>query len=155
MSARRRPAASQWDAPSWAAPTSLVLCVLGLAVSAYLTYEHYTGSKTLACSSNGVVNCHAVTTSSYAVVYGVPVALLGLLFFAVMTLLCLPQTWRRGGGLDGARLGATGIGVLMVLYLLFVELFRLDRICLWCTAVHVLTIALFAVVAGAEAVRRP
>jgi len=33
------------------------------------------------------------------------------------------------------------------LYLLWAELFQLDAICLWCTAIHVLTVALFGVIA--------
>lgn len=32
-----------------------------------------------------------------------------------------------------------------MLYLVYVELFQVDAICLWCTAVHVLAFALFAV----------
>lgn len=32
-----------------------------------------------------------------------------------------------------------------MLYLVYVELFRVDAICLWCTAVHVLTFLLFVV----------
>lgn len=36
---------------------------------------------------------------------------------------------------------------MSVLFLLSVELFIVNAICLWCTAVHVLTIALFAVIA--------
>jgi uncharacterized membrane protein len=35
----------------------------------------------------------------------------------------------------------------MVVYLVWAELFRIDAICLWCTVVHALTIALFAVLA--------
>jgi uncharacterized membrane protein len=34
----------------------------------------------------------------------------------------------------------------MVLYLVWIELFRVGAICLWCTAVHAFTIVLFAVV---------
>jgi uncharacterized membrane protein len=38
------------------------------------------------------------------------------------------------------------VGALTVLYLVWVELFRVNAICLWCTAVHVVTLSLFAVV---------
>lgn len=142
------------DAPRWAIPASLLLCVLGLADAAYLTYEHYTGSTTLACSDQGLVNCAAVTKSQYAVVAGLPVALLGLLFFVAMLLLCLPPLWRNDK-LGVVRLVGVVVGVLMVLYLVYVELIELDRLCLWCTGVHVVTVALFVVVASAEALRRP
>ena len=33
----------------WVPPVSLALSVLGLAVSVYLTIEHYTSAVTLAC----------------------------------------------------------------------------------------------------------
>jgi uncharacterized membrane protein len=33
----------------------------------------------------------------------------------------------------------------MVFYLVYAELFEVDRNCLWCTVVHVITVALFAV----------
>lgn len=138
--------------PRWVPTTSLVLCVLGLLDSAYLTYEHFTSSATLACSDTGAINCLKVTTSSYATIAGVPVAVLGLVFFVVMTALCLPAAWRSPSpGVHRARLGASVVGLLMVFYLVYVELFRLDAICLWCTFVHVLTFALFGVVAVATA----
>jgi uncharacterized membrane protein len=142
--------------PRWVRPTALVLAVLGLADSVYLTYEHYTGSKTLACSSGGLFNCHAVTTSDYAylpVGSGAPVALLGLLFFVGITVLCLPQLWGRSRAIDMLRLLSLGIGVLMVLWLVYVELFKLSQICPYCTGVHAITVILFAVVAVAEALR--
>jgi uncharacterized membrane protein len=124
--------------------TSLVVCVLGLADSAYLTFEHYTSSATLACSGSGAIDCLKVTTSSYSKVVGIPVALLGLLFFGAMTALCLPPAWRAGNpNVRRSRLAAAGVGMLSVLYLVWVELFKVDAICLWCTAVHALTFLLF------------
>ena len=59
----------------------LVFSVIGLAISVYLTIEHYTGSTTLACSDNGAVNCAKVTKSSWSHFGPIPVALLGLIFF--------------------------------------------------------------------------
>jgi len=140
------------QAPRWARVTALLLSVAGLLVSAYLTVEHYSSSTTLACPETGVVNCVKVTTSSYSTLVGVPVALLGLLFFAAMTLLCTPAAWRAPNPWVGrARLGGSVAGVVMVAYLVWAELFRIDAICLWCTVVHALTVALFAVLALAAA----
>lgn len=151
MSAPARVAVS---APGWASPVSLVLAALGVAVSAYLTVEHYSSSTTLACPDSGVVDCVKVTTSSYADLLGVPVALLGLLFFVAVAALCLPVAWSSTrASVHRARLAAVAVGAVFVLYLVWVELFRVDAICLWCTAVHVLAVALFAVVALASALR--
>lgn len=138
--------------PAWVPVTSLVLCLLGLGVSGYLTYEHYTSSTTLSCPDTGAVNCLKVTTSSYATVVGIPVALLGLLYYAGMTVLCLPPAWRsRDPRIARLRLAGSGLGLVFVLYLLWVELFRVNAICLWCTAVHVVTVVLFALLVFAHA----
>lgn len=123
---------------------ALVLCILGTAISAYLTYEHFTDSTTLACSGTGAVNCLKVTTSRWSEIAGVPVAVAGLAFFLAMTLLCAPTPFVRAVGL--LRLVGVVVGTGMVLWLIYVELFEVEAICLWCTAVHVITVALLAVV---------
>ena len=130
--------------PRWPGVAGTFLSVLGLGVAGYLTYEHFTSSTTLACSDNGIVNCLKVTTSSYSAVAGVPVAVLGLVFFAVMLVLQLPPMWRRPEpAVRIGRLAWAVVGLGTVLYLLYAELFSIDAICLWCTSVHVLTLVLF------------
>jgi len=130
--------------PAWLRWGALATCLVGLGASAYLTYEHYSASTTLACPETGAINCVKVTTSSYAELFGVPVALLGLLFYAGMTVLCLPPAWSvRTPWVGRVRLLGAVTGVVLVLYLVWAELFRIDAICLWCTAVHVATVVLF------------
>ena len=73
---------------------TLPLALLGLGVSVYLTYEHYSTSATLACPDTGAINCVKVTSSSYSELAGVPVALLGLLYYVGVVALCLPVAWR-------------------------------------------------------------
>lgn len=141
-------------APRWAVASSFLLALLGLAVSGYLTYEHYSASATLACPNTGAINCVKVTTSSYSKLLGVPVALLGLLFYVGLIALCLPAAWRSTNPwASRARLAGAGAGVVFVLYLVWAELFRIDAICLWCTVVHATTLALFAVIVLAAALR--
>jgi uncharacterized membrane protein len=133
---------------------SFVLTLLGLAAAAYLTYEHYSSSTTLICSDTGAVNCLKVTTSSYATQFGIPVALLGLLFFVAMAVLCSPKVWsmsRQRPWIGWLRLALATSGVLMVFFLFWAELFRIEAICLWCTAVHVVTVVLFGVLVFAAA----
>ncbi len=129
------------SAPAW---TAFSLSVLGVLVSGYLTFEHFTDSATLACSDSGAINCLKVTTSKWSVIAGVPVAVAGLAFFVAMTLLCAPARFARGLGL--LRVVGAVVGIAMVLWLVYVELFEVDAICLWCTAVHVITLLLLAAV---------
>jgi uncharacterized membrane protein len=128
----------------------VVLSGIGLALSAYLTVEHFRAPGTLACPATATVNCARVTTSAQATLLGVPVALLGLVFFAGMLAICLPAAWPRPA-LYSARLALAGVGVAFVVYLVYAELFVIDALCLWCTAVHAVAVGLFAVVAFATA----
>jgi uncharacterized membrane protein len=138
--------------PRWVRWSSLALALVGLAVSAYLTIEHYTTPALLACPETGVIDCGKVTTSPESELFGVPVALLGLLFFVPVVGLMTPWAWRRPR-LDLVRLAALGGGVVMVGWLVYAELFRIEAICLWCTVVHVVTVSLFAVVLLGQAAR--
>jgi uncharacterized membrane protein len=124
---------------------ALGFALAGLAASTYLTVEHYTGSTQLACPENATINCAKVTTSSWSRLAGIPIAVLGLAYFVAMTLLVLPQAWRHRR-LDTVRVLSATAGIAMVVYLVWAELFRIDAICLWCTAVHVCTLGLFATV---------
>lgn len=133
--------------PTWVAPATFVLAIAGMAFAAYLTVAHYTSPDVLACSSNGVINCERVTTSAQSEVLGIPVALLGLLWFTAMVGLCSPWAWRSPARwVSIARQAAVWSGIAFVLWLVYAELFVIDAICLWCTVVHVLTFALFVIV---------
>ncbi len=145
MTAPVRAAPGERVVPGWLAPAALSWVVLGLGVSAYLTYEHFTGSTTLACPATGTIDCARVTASAWSSILGIPVAPLGLVFFAVMLVLCLPSMLRRPSrSLDLARIGFCAVGLVTTLYLLWAELFQVHAICLWCTGVHLLTFLLFA-----------
>jgi uncharacterized membrane protein len=124
---------------------SLVWSVLGLLVSIYLTIEHFSSSTTFACPESATINCAKVTTSQWSHIVGIPVAVLGLVYFVAMVGLCSPPAWRNPS-LDYLRLAGCGVGVLSALYLVWIELFRVDAICIWCTVVHICTIGLLAAV---------
>jgi uncharacterized membrane protein len=64
----------------------------------------------------------------------------------------LPALWPSPVSSPRAVRFAAAAGVLFVLYLAWAELCKIDAICLWCTAVHVLTAALFGVIAVGTAV---
>src|SRR6476620_2251654 len=132
--------------------TSLCFASIGLAISIYLTIEHYSGSTALACPENAAINCAKVTTSTWSRLGGIPVAVLWLVYFAVMTLLVVPSAWRRHL-LDPVRVAGAAAGMAMVIYLLWAELFRVGAICLWCTAVHVCTLGLFVTILWHTAAR--
>ena len=116
--------------------TALASAVAALGVSVYHTIEHYDQRLTLACPETGTINCAKVTSSQWSRFVGIPVAVLGLAYFAVMVVVLALPSQRRELAL--ARIALAAAGMVMVLYLVYIELFRVDAICLWCTAVHVL-----------------
>ena len=116
----------------------------GVAVSIYLTALHYAGTVP-ACPVNATINCEAVVSSAYGVIWGstIPTSAAGILWFLVSAALWTRQAPR-------AQLAWSAIGLLTVLYLVFVEIVMLGAICLWCTAAHALVVTIFIV-----AVSRP
>ena len=135
--------------PRWPARAGLLLCTAGLGVAAYLTYEHYTGSKSLTCpATGGIINCFAVTTSKYSEIHGVPVVDLGLVFFVVMAAFQTPWAWASPSQtVRAARVAWSVVGVGTAVWLVYAELFRIHDICLWCTGVHVISLLLFVLTA--------
>jgi uncharacterized membrane protein len=137
------------DAPNWLRWSTLILSVLGLGVSIYLTVEHYTTNTLAGCSeTSGAVNCTKVTTSAQSVVFGIfPVAVLGLAFFVFMVAANSPWAWNwKLPAFRWLRLASVVVGIGFVLYLVYTELFQIQAICLYCTSVHVITFLLFAII---------
>jgi len=134
--------------PALSSAALLVLAVVGLAISAYLTTVHY-ANVPLVCSATGVVDCSAVTTSSYSVVPGtsIPITVPGMAWFVVSGGLALVALIRRRDGVvepgwvRPAHAAWGLIGLATVLYLVWVEAVQLHRLCEWCTGVHVLVVA--------------
>jgi uncharacterized membrane protein len=135
-------------APLWLQITTLVLSLVGLGVSVYLTITHYDTAVTLVCSDKGLVNCAKVTSSPESMVFGIfPVAVLGLAFYVFMVAVNTPWAWRaKLPAIRWARLASVIIGIVFVLYLVYTEVVTLGNICLWCTSVHVITFLLFGLI---------
>lgn len=132
--------------PRWRPWAAFALSLIGFGISMYLTIDHFDGIAPI-CSSKGFVNCELVTTSKYSYILGVPVSLLGLLFFTAMVGINFPPLWRtRVHWVAWARLALSVSGICFVLYLLAAELFSIKAICLWCTGVHITTFLLFVLV---------
>ena len=81
------------------------------------------------------------------------VALVGLIYFSLMILLCSPWAWNARSSLLAWLRIAFVVGPMgMVIYLVSVEA-HLHAICLWCTGVHIVTFLLFLSVLAAYLLR--
>ena len=118
----------------------IAVSVLGITVAAYLTYVHYK-PEALICTDSG--GCETVQDSSYAVLAGIPVAVLGLAFWIAALVLTV---WNSELARTlTAALSITGLA--FAAYLVILQLFVIDAICIWCMANDVVLAPLFAVLA--------
>ncbi len=131
----------------------LLMSVVGLGVSIYLTIVHYDSKVSLLCTTGGVVNCQSVTTSADSVVPGtnIPVTIPGMLWFltlgalAVVGLRAAARAQAEPPRLRLAPLLWTLAGLVFVLYLVYCEIVLVQHLCEWCTVVHLLTLASFLI----------
>lgn len=128
----------------WELPTLSAMAVAGLAIAVYLTLTH-SGSVPLVCTIGAAINCAAVTHSAYSLIPGtsIPISVLGIVWFVVSGALAIWATSEPR--LRPAHLAWAGLGLAVVLYLIYVEIVILHQICEWCTVVHLLVIATFVV----------
>ncbi len=120
----------------------LILSLVGMAISAYLTYVHYQQTSTI-CSPG--MECDAVLSSPYAQMWGVPLSLLGLGMYTVLTVLGW-LLWRgRSERRELVGLGAYTVAMsatLFSLYLYYLEIFEIHAFCTWCVVSSVIVFGL-------------
>lgn len=127
----------------------LLMSLVGIGVSIYLTIVHYDKKVALVCTTGGLVNCQDVTTSAYSVVpfTTIPITIPGMLWFialGVAAFLGLRAVWRAESEpewLRGSMLVWTIGGMLFVIYLLYAEIVKVQHLCEWCTVIHLMTFA--------------
>jgi len=111
----------------------VAVAAVGIAVSAYLTWVHYSGSLALCV---GVGGCETVQASRYADVGPLPVAALGLAGFTAIAAVAAarlrpdPPTWTLTALFTMAL-----AGTLYAAYLTYLELFVIGAVCPWCLTV--------------------
>ena len=106
---------------------SAVVAAVGLAIAGYLTVVHYAGAEPVCAIAHG---CAVVQQSDYAELAGIPVALLGLGGYAAI----LASLAREGEGPRTATAFLSLAGFGFSAWLTYVEVERLDAICIWCVA---------------------
>ncbi len=121
------------------------LALVGFGIAAYLLASRILGEAP-ACGP--VRGCETVAASEYATLFGVPVALFGVGFSAILATACLVW-WRR---CDRRALYASyGLGlagIIAVAYLTYLEVFVIGAICVWCAGYAVTIVAGWALTAA-------
>lgn len=138
----------------------LILTFLGIFLSAYLTYGHYTSTSEFCLGEKGgEALCDVVNQSIYAEIFGFPIAGLGLLGYAGMFflafLLVFPQKNRHLKKLtklaDPLLLTFVFFSIAMKLYFNYLQFFVLKTICVLCeTSAAIIVILLIILLIRAK-----
>jgi uncharacterized membrane protein len=112
----------------------IVLALLGLGIMSYLTYIHYANAQSF-CDLSAEVSCDVVTTSIYSEIFGIPVSVLGILYFGIVLLIGLTKS-----GLKGFQwiFFLTAFVLIPSLYLTLTEIFFIHSFCILCESSKVL-----------------
>ena len=132
----------------------MLMSAFGLWASSMVLIVYYTLKESLpACplqQGPGIVlNCEAVLSSRYSEIFGVPLELFAVAYFALNLLL----VYFIAFGSDRLMRISLNLlfvwrflGIIIVPYLVFVELFLIKAICVYCTMMHVAIVADFVVI---------
>lgn len=122
----------------------ILLSVLGFANASFLTYRYYFAGPP-PCTISG---CEIVTTSEYAEIRGVSVALLGTLYyFTTAVLLSWLYIQPRRFALLAAFLLSIA-GILASIWFTYVQVAILKAICIYCLSSAVETLIIFLLLGG-------
>lgn len=111
-----------------------------------MTAVHYE-QVPLLCSASGVVDCQRVTSSVYSLVPGtaIPITIPGLIWTLGSAVFALLE-WRwlaQNRQVTLAHWLWSLLALVAALYLVYVEIVRLHTLCLWCTGLHAIILAIF------------
>jgi uncharacterized membrane protein len=109
-----------------------LMALIGLFDAAYLALERVTGG-TLVCPVGG--GCETVQSSAYAILFGVPVAYIGVAgYIALLVVALLALNLERIAGLPLATvlLALASIALVAGIYFSYLQVAVIGAICFWC-----------------------
>ena len=107
-----------------------ILAFAGIVVSSSSLYHHFGSSKSSFCDFGETFNCDMVNRSIYSTVLGIPVALIGILGYAL--LLLLATRFRAKAEASWMLLVASVLGLGFAIYLTYIEAAVLGVWCILC-----------------------
>ncbi len=109
----------------------LVLAFLGIADSAYLGISETTGAS-LTCSINGLDGCNTVAQSVYSHVLGVPVGIIGLVFYVLLFVCAAFLIFNPLRFVYRALYLLGWIGLLASVVFVLIQFFIIKALCIYC-----------------------
>ncbi|OGJ43028.1 hypothetical protein A3B60_03830 [Candidatus Peregrinibacteria bacterium RIFCSPLOWO2_01_FULL_39_12] len=134
------PSKKQINLPKWLIWGFIAVSFIGFLDAGYLTVVHYTGAD-LACSF--LEGCEIVTTSKYSLIFGIPVALLGALYYLTILILSLLYFDTKNNILLKIFPALTIFGFLASGWFIYLQIFVIKALCEYCILSAVTSTILF------------
>lgn len=138
---------------------ALVCAGVGLAASIYAAYIHYhlllDPTYRSLCDVSATVSCTTVYQSRFSTVRGIPVALLGAIWFAVAGLLAVGGLTARDTvreSVPGYLFVLSTAALAVILYLGYASFFLIKAVCVVCLTTYAAVIGLFLISGAATSV---
>lgn len=128
-----------------------VLDVIGLLIATYLSVVELAGSVPVCGPIKG---CEDVANSEYSRIGGVPVAVFGVALSLLLLTLAIAWWKTDAYGLLLAHYGLSLAGVIFEVYFLYLQVFVIHAVCVWCAS-YGLSLILRFVVAFIVWLRQP
>lgn len=129
-----------FDRARWLPWTLLAVSLAGFADAMYLTVKHFSQTVIPCSLTHG---CEIVTTSVYATPLGIPVALLGAIYYFAILTATFVAINEKNERILLLTCRATIVGLLASVWLVVVQVFILHAICQWCMISAVTSTSLF------------
>lgn len=123
----------------------LVLTFLGIADAWYLASAALSGTS-LSCSIAGLESlngCNQVAQSAYSQFLGLPLALYGVFFYAVLFVIAAILITMPIRLLYKVAIGLGVVGFFLSLYFVFLQAFVIKAVCVYCMASVVIATGIF------------
>ena len=115
--------------PKWLIWGFVILSFIGFLDATYLTVKHYLGVP-INCSL--FEGCEEVTSSQYATILDVPVSLVGIGFYLLIFVLMIAYLDTKKERILYFISRLTFLGFIASLWFLYLQLFVIKAICLYC-----------------------
>ena len=126
-----------------------MITLIGTLISGYLSYTHFKDITPI-CYIGGANSCSLVMQSSYSILFGVPIALLGLITWLslfIFTLHVYNHHRKNHGNIHKTTsrmiFAIASVGIFAAGYFNQVMFLKLKAVCMWCEISHVLMIVAF------------
>jgi uncharacterized membrane protein len=123
----------------------ILLGVIGFGDATYLTIKHFQNEPP-ACSI--LEGCKQVATSNYSVIWGIPIALMGLLYYLCLLFLAIIYFDTKNEFFIKLAILQTVLGFIFSLYLTFLQIFIIKATCIYCLLSATSSILLFMLSTG-------